>query len=208
MDYAHKQLKIGSISTSEIELRDIVKAWIAVSIAFAVVMSSSILSPDFYTKFIVASLTVGIGFLLHEMGHKITAQRYGCFAEFRSFDNMLILAIAMSFFGFIFAAPGAVMISGHVNKRRTGIISAAGPVVNLVLASGFLALSFMQLPSLFEALAYYGFVINSWLALFNMIPFWLFDGYKILKWSKLAYGSLVAVAFAFMLLQNFIHFPK
>ena len=152
MNSPHKQLKIGSLTTSEIEIRDIIKAWVAISIAFAIALSSHALS-DFYAKFIIASLTVGIGFLLHEMGHKVVAQRYGCFAEFRSFDNMLLLAIAMSFFGFIFAAPGAVMISGHVNKRRNGKISAAGPVVNLALAFVFLAFVFMKLPALAGSIA-------------------------------------------------------
>lgn len=204
MQYTRKQIKIGRISTSETELKDLIKAWIAISIAFAIVLSKSIFSSDFYAKFVIASLTVGIGFLLHELGHKVVAQRYGCFAEFRSFDNMLLLAIAMSFFGFIFAAPGAVMISGKVNKERNGRISAAGPIVNLVLALVFLALTFAQLPKLFKDVAYYGFVINSWLALFNMIPFWLFDGYKVLKWNKLIYGGITAIAFAFMLLQSFI----
>lgn len=208
MNHSQRQIRLGSISTSEREIRDIIKAWVAISIAFAVVLSKSVLSPDFYAKFVIASLTVGIGFLFHEMGHKVLAQRYGCFAEFRSFDNMLLLAMAMSFFGFVFAAPGAVMISGRVNKRRNGRISAAGPVVNLALALAFLALAFMQLPKLFKDVAYYGFVINSWLALFNMIPFWLFDGYKVIRWSKLAYGGIVAVAFAFMLAQNFIPLPK
>lgn len=205
MSYHPKQIKFGSISTSEAELRDILKAWIAISIAFAIILSSAL--SDFYSKFVIASLTVGIGFLFHEMGHKIIAQRYGCFAEFRSFDGMLILAIAMSFFGFIFAAPGAVMISGRVNKSKNGKISAAGPIVNLILALIFLALIFVQLPNLFKAIAYYGFIINSWLALFNMIPFWLFDGYKILKWNKLVYGSIAAIALVFMLLQNFIPLP-
>ncbi len=207
MNYSRHQIKVGNISTSEAELKDILKAWIAISVAFAVALSNSVLSSAFYTKFVIASLTVGLGFLLHEMGHKIAAQRYGCFAEFRSFDSMLILAIAMSFFGFIFAAPGAVMISGRISKRKNGVISAAGPVINLVLALVFLALIFAQLPKMFKEIAYYGFLINSWLALFNMIPFWLFDGQKILKWSKLAYGSIVAVALAFMLIQNFIMLP-
>jgi Zn-dependent protease len=204
MRYSKNQIKIGNISTSETEIRDIIKAWVAISIAFAIVLGNSIFSPDFYAKFIIASLTVGIGFLFHEMGHKIVAQRYGCFAEFRSFDSMLLLAIAMSFFGFIFAAPGAVMISGRVNKARNGRISAAGPIVNLILASAFLILFFLPLPNLFKVIAYYGFIINSWLALFNMLPFWLFDGYKILKWNKLAYGIIVVFAFIFMMLQNFI----
>ena len=204
---AYKQLELGNISTSEREIKDIIKAWVAISIAFAIVLGNSVFSLDFYAKFVIASLTVGIGFLFHEMGHKIVAQRYGCFAEFRSFDIMLLLAIAMSFFGFIFAAPGAVMITGRVNKARSGRISAAGPVVNLILALAFLALALFHLPSALKPIAYYGFLINSWLALFNMIPFGLFDGYKILKWNKLAYGSIVALAFAFMLLQNFLPSP-
>ena len=208
MDYSPNQIKIGNISTSEIELKDALKAWIAISVAFAIALSGSLLYSNFYIKFVIASLTVGVGFLLHEMGHKVVAQRYGCFAEFRSFDSMLILAIAMSFFGFIFAAPGAVMISGRVNKIKSGRISAAGPIVNLILALVFLILIFVQLPALFKDIAYYGFLINSWLALFNMIPFWLFDGQKILRWSKIAYGSIVAVAFAFMLIQNFIRLPS
>src|SRR3989338_1601527 len=123
--HSQNQIKIGSISTSEAELKDLLKAWIAISVAFAIGLSGSVLSSGFYTKFVIASLTVGIGFLLHEIGHTIVAQRYGCFAEFRSFDSMLILAIAMSFFGFIFAAPGAVMISGRVNSAKNGKISAA-----------------------------------------------------------------------------------
>ena len=196
------------ISTSEIEIKDLIKAWIAISTAFAIAFSGSMLSAGFYSKFIMASLTVGAGFLLHELGHKIVAQRYGCFAEFRSFDAMLLLAIAMSFLGFIFAAPGAVMISGRVSKERNGKISAAGPIVNLVLASLFLALLFSPLPHYFKFLSYYGFLINSWLALFNMVPFWLFDGYKIFKWNKIMYFAIIGVAFSFMLLQHFIAVPK
>ena len=200
MNYTN-QVRLGRISTSRIEIRDILKAWFAVSIAFGIVLSASF--PDFFQKFIVAALTVGIGFLLHELGHKLVAQRYGCFAEFRSFDNMLVLAIAMSFFGFVFAAPGAVMISGRVNTRKNGIISAAGPLVNLGLAMLFLPL-FLISSKFFHMLALYGFVINSWLALFNMIPVWLFDGHKIWKWNKAAYFSMAAAALSFMLLRRYL----
>ena len=207
MNYRQKQIKLGNISTSERELKDILKAWAAISFAFAVVLGGSIFAPGFYATFIISSLTVGIGFLLHEMGHKIVAQRYGCFAEFRSFDKMLLLAVAMSFFGFVFAAPGAVMIAGRISRERNGRISAAGPVVNLILALVFLAASFLPAANLFKMTAYYGFMINSWLALFNMIPFWMFDGYKVLKWSKLAYGVIVAVAALFLFAKGFLALP-
>lgn len=199
-----KKVYLRNISTSETEIKDILKAWVAISIAFAIVMGNSVFTSSFYIKFIIASLTVGVGFLFHELGHKLVAQRYGCFAEFRSFDNMLLLAIAMSFFGFIFAAPGAVMISGRITNKKNGKISAAGPLVNLVMATIFLAFIFINVPKLFKEIAFYGFVINSWLGLFNMIPFWLFDGFKILKWNKPAYFGMLAVALIFMILQNFV----
>src|SRR3989344_6422034 len=189
MLYWPKQVKIANILTSEIELRDLAKAWIAISIAFAVVMtqplSGQFLSKQLYANFIIASLTVGVGFLLHELAHKFVAQRYGCFAEFRASNFFLLLAIVMSFSGFVFAAPGAVMISGPVGVRRNGKISVAGPAVNLILALLFLAISFFYPNGIFRVISYYGFMINTWLALFNMIPFGNFDGKKILVWNKL-----------------------
>ena len=197
-----KQIYIGKINTSEREIRDLIKAWIAISIAFAMIMRSFGLS--FYQAFIVAAITVGTGFLLHELGHKIVAQRYGCFAEFRSFDQMLLLAILMSFFGFVLAAPGAVMISGPVGVRRNGKISAAGPIVNLALAIVFLSVLFIYPLGIVGVIAFYGFFINSWLALFNLIPLWNFDGKKILRWNKKVYGVIMAVALVLMFLQNFI----
>ena len=92
-----KPIYIGKINTSEREIRDLIKAWIAISIAFAIVMRG-FMEMNFYELFIISAVTVGTGFLLHELGHKIVAQRYGCFAEFRSFDQMLFLAVLMSFF--------------------------------------------------------------------------------------------------------------
>lgn len=198
-----KQIYIGNINTSEKELKDLLKAWLAISIAFAIVLRQGI-GLNFYQVFIVSAVTVGTGFLLHELGHKFVAQRYGCFAEFRSFDQMLILAVIMSFFGFVFAAPGAVMIAGRVDTRKNGIISAAGPVVNLILASFFLSILFMSPDGMLKILAFYGFFINSWLALFNMIPVWNFDGAKVLKWDKKIYGIIVAISLLFLFMQNFI----
>ena len=189
------QIYIGSINTSEKEIKDLVKAWLAISFAFAMVLRHG-LELSFYQVFIVSAVTVGTGFLLHELGHKFVAQRYGCFAEFRSFDQMLFLAVIMSFFGFVFAAPGAVMIAGKINARKNGIISAAGPIVNLALALFFLSALVMFPAGLLRILAFYGF--------FNMIPVWNFDGAKVLKWDKKAYGIIVAVSLLFLFMQNFI----
>lgn len=179
------------IKTSKKEIIDLTKAWIAISIAFGIILSSSI---SLQKAVFVAAFSVGLGFLLHELAHKLVAQHYRCFAEFRSFDPMLLLAIVMAFVGFVFAAPGAVMIQGYVDYRKNGIISIAGPITNLVLAVIFLGLLAL---GIFPIVSQYGFVINSWLALFNMIPVWQLDGKKVFVWNKLAYFIVVAVAFFF-----------
>tara|TARA_Y100000310_G_scaffold251715_1_gene258296 strand:- start:14852 stop:15454 length:603 start_codon:yes stop_codon:yes gene_type:complete len=186
------QLRVGNISTSEKEVVDIIKAWVAISLAFGILLRNSF-AGNLYYAFIVSSITVGIGFLLHELAHKIVAQRFGCFAEFRSFDNMLIIAIVMSFFGFLFAAPGAVMISGKVTRKTNGIISVAGPIVNILLAILFLIGSF-SVSGILTIIFSFGFTINSLLALFNMIPILNFDGAKVLKWNKLVYFTTLGIS--------------
>src|SRR3989344_1749993 len=108
-------MKKIKIKTSKEEIRDLIKAWIAISIAFAIALNNPFDNPLnlFFQNLIVAAIAVGFGFLLHELAHKVVAQRYGCWAEFRSWDLMLLVAIALAFFaGFVFAAPGAVFISG------------------------------------------------------------------------------------------------
>lgn len=193
----YKTLKLGPISTSTLELRDILKAWLIISLAFTFAFSGTSLVDgtfgrlsslsfliSFLKLFAISLFTAGLGFLLHELAHKVVAQRYGCMAEFRAFDQMLYLALGLAMLiGFIFAAPGAVMISGMVTRKENGYISLAGPLTNYVLAALFLALSFL-LPAgnfIFSI----GFSINAWLGLFNLIPFGNFDGIKILHWNKI-----------------------
>ncbi|MEM4266780.1 MAG: hypothetical protein QW404_01860 [Candidatus Nanoarchaeia archaeon] len=173
--------------TSKKEITDLLKAWIAISLAFAILLKKNWTAPEIIYSFTISAFTVGIAFLLHELAHKALAQKYGLFAEFRSFDTMLVLAIAMSFFGFVIAAPGAVMIRGFVTKERNGKLSAMGPLTNLILAAVFFVIKIATPAGIISEIANYGVVINSWIAVFNLIPVWNFDGAKIWQWSKAAY---------------------
>ena len=193
---------------SKIEIRDLTKAWIAISVAFAIALAGGIIyvQPNFsfLTSILLAALTVGVGFLLHELGHKVIAQRYGCFAEFRADNMMLIIAIITSFFGFIFAAPGAVMIAGRVSTARNGRISIAGPLVNIVLAIIFLVLGIIIHQGFLGQLFAFGFFINTWLAIFNMLPLWILDGKKVWNWNKTIYIITLVFSIALLVIGQFL----
>ncbi len=203
----YKEIKLGKLKTSSIELKDITKSWLAIALIFtflhlgiSIISGSSlskVLTPFFWQYFIISLFTVGIGFLLHEMAHKVVAQHYGCQAEFRADNQMLGFALALTILmGFTFIAPGAVMISGMITRRENGVISLAGPLTNYILALLFLGGSF-----LFPAIAWMfmvGFMVNSWLGLFNLLPFFIFDGKKIFDWNVLVWLGMVAVGIFFI----------
>ena len=176
------------------ELIEIVKAWLAISIAFGILILQE--GKTLLFSIGVAAITVGLGFLAHELAHRHYARKFGKHAEFRANNLMLGAAIIMSFFGFVLAAPGAVIISGFVNKKEGGIIAASGPAANLVVA-----LIFLPLISVIPTIAFYGMMINAWLALFNLIPFQGFDGHRVFDWSKPAYFVMIGIAIAMNLIQ-------
>lgn len=185
------------IHYSQTEIKDLLKAWLAISIAFAIAMFG--FKANLLSGIVIAAFTAGIGFLLHELAHKLVAQKYGCYAEFRAFPSMLWLMLAVSFFGFIFAAPGAVFIRNSpgqkISSRKDALISAAGIITNLVLAAMFIALNYIFAASAMASeFLLFGAQINSWLALFNLLPFWELDGAKVLKGNKVLYFVLVVLA--------------
>ena len=185
---------------TRLEKKDLLFAGFMISLAFAILLSTGVnvffsLDPKVFIVFIFAFLTAGVGFLLHELMHKYVAQSYGFSAEFRAFKPMLWLALAFSFFGFIFAAPGAVFINGRISKKQNGKISLAGPLTNIVLALVFLILILIIRPTgLFLEFLSFGLTINSLLGAFNMIPAMPFDGAKIIAWDKTVYFTTLIIA--------------
>ena len=178
---------------SRIEIQHLLRAWILVSIAFAIAFSGFSLDAKFGIAVILSAVTAGIGFIGHELMHKYVAQKYHCWAEFRANDLMLGLMLLFSFMGFIFAAPGGVYITNHITTRKNGIISLAGPLTNIVFGIAFTALTFI-LPSELKPLGTYGMFINFWLGFFNLLPFPGIDGSKVLAWNKWVYGISLAVS--------------
>lgn len=146
-------------------------------------------------KIAAALLISGVGFVLHELGHKFTAQHFGHWSEFRASVSGLLLALVIAWTtGIPFAAPGATWHNAH-SKRDQGKISAAGPLVNLFVA--FLAFPFTLAPdarsTVVGQLAGILMAFSTFLAVFNLIPLGLLDGRKILAWNPVVYATMVSI---------------
>ena len=176
------------------------------TLAFALALSNGLFvvmdDPSILiTTLPLAFAAVMTGFLLHELAHKWMAQQYGCWAEYRGNKNGLYFALAMSAFGFLLAAPGAVMVSGRITDRQNGIIAAVGPLTNIAIAIVALPIYIFTVGldwpiSLLGELARFIIIINLILGGFNMIPVQPLDGSKVIMWSKTAYLGIIAAIFA------------
>ncbi len=185
------------------ELRDLIIAFIFISLSFSILYSGRNVAL-LGSIFPVVLIGLGLGFVLHELGHKFASMHYGYWAEFKLWPAGLILALVSSFFGFVFAAPGAVYTyaGNQLDEKTNGIISIAGPVVNIVLALVFLLIGVaIYAPAHYDAAMQFVFIVcclgfstNSYLAVFNLIPIWNLDGSKVLRWNILVWIVTIAVA--------------
>ncbi len=210
--YHREAVRIKSlhrIRTSNTEIVHILISWLTISYAFAILLLWFKLGQKPVTEelfngiinpFVISLSTVGISFIVHEMSHKIVAQRYGSWAEFRMNPFMLVLMLILVYeYGLLFAAPGAVMIfGGNVGRRENGRISLAGPLSNLLLGLAFFPL--LSETGILYEIGRYGVLINIALALFNMIPFSVFDGRKVWAWNKLVYLGMVIATLLLLVL--------
>ncbi|MDP6647573.1 MAG: hypothetical protein QGG15_00400 [Dehalococcoidales bacterium] len=191
----------------EKEFRDLIISALVLALAFGIALSGGFQALRQPTDLIavvgMALVAVSLGFVFHELGHRLVARRFGYFAEYVMWPTGLMVALVFSLFGFIFVAPGAVMIypratawgTATISREKIGLVSLAGPATNIGLVVVFLMLDAVQ-PALVFTM---GALINTWLAVFNLIPFGSLDGAKILRWNKVIWLISIIVAGVFLL---------
>ena len=126
-----------------------------------------------------------MSFLVHEIAHKVMAQQAGMWAEFRLTTWGAVLTLASVFLPFKMIAPGAMMIGGQAPSAKEMVkISIAGVITNMIFAASFLGLAFGLPNSAYSGMLFFAAYINSFMALFNLIPFGVLDGYKLFTLNK------------------------
>ena len=172
------------------EIRDLIISFIVIALGFTILYSNGDYS-HITLIFPIVMIGVGAGFIFHELGHKFVAMHYGYYAEYELWPTGLIIALASSFFGFIFAAPGAVVIySNGMEEKTNGIISIAGPIVNIILGLIFFLILgslgnfvYTETGAIVYLICVLGTRINFFLAAFNLLPIPPLDGSKVMAWS-------------------------
>ena len=183
------------------EIKDLIVASAALVFIFSY--------PEFLSEpslLLVSAMAIVSGFALHELAHRFVANKFGAAAQFRMWKEGLVMALVLAIAtngNFVFAAPGAVMVNSvkfsfshglvALGRREFGIISAAGPLTNVIVAAIFLALY----STVSNAAMLYAATINISLALFNMIPIPPLDGSKVFSWNLAAWAATVVVIILF-----------
>ncbi len=124
-------------------------------------------------------------FILHEIAHKFKAQSYGCWSEFRLHPQGVLITLITLALGFGIIAPGATMIAGYPDKESMGKIALSGPLTNLFMAGFFLIIY-----PIFPTIAWFGAFFNAILAVFNLLPFFVLDGKKVLEWNSYVWSAV------------------
>lgn len=191
------------------EILNLIIAFIVLAVAFAI----STVKLDvhrFISVLPIVMVGVAIGSLSHELGHKYVAMKYGYQAEFKAWPIGLLIALASSFIGIVFAFPGEIRTNAdNITDEMNGKISIAGPMANMVLALIFIAIAILAYPlmsysvifTLIYLIGTVGFSVNAFLATFNLFPIYSLDGTKVLKWNIVYWIIAFAIAGSMLLIS-------
>ncbi|ABN70576.1 peptidase M50 [Staphylothermus marinus F1] len=182
--------------SSIIKLNEALSLIIA-SIVVSLVFGLGYLLSHEYIVFLIISIGAIIAMVPHELAHRWSARRMGCYSRYVLDPTGLLLTLitAIPIIPFKIIMPGYTLVISHYydpveNKRINGVVSLAGPITNILFAtiSFFIVvvcLKTMLCTSIILSLAYWTAILNSWVAFFNLLPIPPLDGSKIISWKPL-----------------------
>ena len=199
----------GHVYFSPKELKHLAAAaLLVIGVGFSAGLYMSNVGSSLMLVLTASAVILATSFFVHEIAHKFTAQKRGLWAEFRltTWGALLTLVFMVLPTPFKLISPGAVMISGSARNDDIGKISIAGPITNIVLSGTLLGAALI--PSSISSILLLGALINGYIAVFNLIPIGILDGFKIFSWDKkiwvLAFGaSAVLLAISYVMFYSY-----
>ena len=191
------------------EKRDLIIAFVVLSISFAISNAQSNVH-TFISVLPIVMVGVAIGSLVRELGQKFVAMKYGYQAEFKAWPLGLLITFASAFIGIVFSLPGSIYTyADNISDEINGRIAVAGPMANMVLALISIAIAALIFPlkpysniiTLIYLICTVGFSVNSFLATFNLLPFYTLDGVKVLKWNAKIWIVIFAIVLIMLLMS-------
>jgi len=144
---------------------------------------------------IVILLATALAFLPHELAHKLAAQTLGFPARFTLSRLGLIVTLLSAFSPLKLIMPGYVRImSSYLNKRASGLVSLAGPAVNIAVGLASLFIPLYTFRNIILSL-------SSIIAIINLVPLDGLDGAKIISWNPIVWGATTTGALALYILS-------
>ncbi len=184
VSYTHKSIKNFEFSLTELKHLAI-GALLVMGVGLTYFFTPNLTILDL----IILSIAFMLSFLLHELAHKFSAQRFNLWAEFRLTMQGALITLISIFLPFKIISPGAVMIAGSGTREIVGITAISGPVTNIVISTVCITIAAIG-HSLFLVVAF----INALLAVINLVPFGILDGWKVFRWNKLFWAISFTVA--------------
>jgi len=196
--YSYAYYPKPKLRFSKQEIKELLISIIVLSIAFSIMRVAPYYA-YFYLYLPISFLAVITAFACHEIAHKYMGIRYGYWSEYRMYPQGLLFALLLSFAGFLFAAPGAVVIYGMPSREESGKISMAGPSANIIIAILFLLISKIS-AGIVAKVAIAIALINAFLAFFNLIPIGPLDGRKIFAWNLAIWAIMIILSLALVII--------
>lgn len=162
----------------------------------------------FFNFLFISFLIASTGIILHELGHKLTANFLGIYAVYELSIWGSIIAIISSFFLVLIAVPGGVSINSlgrPPSNRNISRVALAGPLINIFIGIIFLFLFYFMyfFYNIISMTFWYVMYFNIYIGAFNiLIPFLPFDGGYVFRYERKLWILLAIISIILLIFSN------
>ena len=102
---------------------------------------------------------------------------------------------------FKLVAPGAVVLGGYGDRRVLGVVGSWGPLLNLAMSTIMAPIVFLVPYGYLIWPAYY---INTFIAVFNLVPISVLDGKKVFDWNKVVWAAMISYSILHLIIAMYL----